>query len=63
MPSFSDFLHLVLSAARRPEAQVPRMSENASDFPEPGAIARSQSSVEAFSLTVALKMPYSFERT
>jgi hypothetical protein len=38
-------------------------SENASDFPEPGAIARSQSVFAVFSLTVARKIPKAFART
>ena len=38
-------------------AQVPGASENASDFPESSAIARSQSRVAVFSLTFALKTP------
>jgi hypothetical protein len=33
------------------------VSENASDFPEPAATARSQSAFDAFNLSAALKMP------
>jgi hypothetical protein len=38
-------------------------SENASDFPEPGAIARSQFVFDVFSLRVARKIPDPFDLT
>lgn len=60
---FSDFLHLRRPPPARRTAQLPEASENASDFPEPGAIARSQSPFDVFSLIAALKMPNPFERT
>ena len=37
-----------------------RVSENASEFPEVEAVARSQSFFVAFSFSVAMKMPLAF---
>ena len=39
------------------------VSEKASDLPEPGATARSQSFFDAFSFSVARKMPLLFATT
>jgi hypothetical protein len=38
-----------------------RVRENASEFPDPAATARSQSFFVAFSFSVARKMPFAFD--